>query len=990
MRSSIAERLEPRTFFSVSYTASVIGNSVPQANLFAGSDSFSRSHVQEDVDGMWVSPDGTVFTTSSGDENHVESGVYKNGNFLGALQATQGYGRGNGLAITGNSNYVYLAQQQAYDPQVQSNASGLPYYPPSGTTWFVVHRYANTSPYGGAGFAGGYGFDGAMLLVNTNGAMVDGLAADDGHLFMSDPSTNQIKVYDANTMTFITSWSLPRAGATPGAMTTDASGNLWVIEKGDASNPAQILRYSASGQLQLTITISAEMNPVALSMDPSGRLLVADDGPDQNIKIYDPGNLNGSPTAFAGTFGIQGGAYAGTGAAIGTAGPLRFDMPTGIGADAAGNLYVSFNGQGPKTGDPNFNDQGLGAQIESYTPAGSLNWASDGLEFVTTAAADPSSPSDVYTSLHHYTINYNQTSGQDWVLDGYTYDAAKYPDDFRLNADNTDRGSPVIREIDGQKFMFLTDMYSNELAIYRFDPATDGEVAIPSGFIAKTHINASWIPNEPASGEWIWRDSNGNGNFDPGEFTQAPGGGDAPWSFGWTVDNNGNIYQALMGTAGIREFQFQGLDAQGNPIYDYAHITTIPTPAPFTDLERIQYDSTTDTMYLAGYTAAQPSDTWGAFKVIAKYDNWSSGSPELEWTITPPYDNSGDSSGLIPKSMAVSGNDVFVSFFQWGGPAEIMAYDATTGAALGTITPTAAVGGVAGDTDITQGLTATHLSDGRDVLFAEDDRYGRVVMYTVGTAVPPTSTPPDPAPAPSPTPVPPPAGPPVVPPVPVPPAPIPAPPTVPPPPVIVATPAPPVAAPVPDAPVVASLQLTDTDIGSPVIAGAETLSGTTWTVFGGGTGIGSRSDQINLAAESSSQDGAIIAEVTSLSKTSAAAFAGVMFRDSAAASAAFVDVVATARNGVCLQWRSKTGGHTNSIHLGRVPAPGAATPAWLKLVRAGNEFTALYSADGTKWRQVARSQNVALAADALAGLTVSSHEKLKGTSATFSNVSIAA
>src|SRR5258708_38499827 len=102
MRSSIAERLEPRTFFSVSYTASVIGNTVPQANLFAGSDSFSRSHVQEDVDGMWVSPDGTVFTTSSGDENHVESGVYKNGNFLGALQATQGYGRGNGLAIAGN------------------------------------------------------------------------------------------------------------------------------------------------------------------------------------------------------------------------------------------------------------------------------------------------------------------------------------------------------------------------------------------------------------------------------------------------------------------------------------------------------------------------------------------------------------------------------------------------------------------------------------------------------------------------------------------------------------------------------------------------------------------------------------------------------------------------------------------------------------------------------------------------------------------------
>jgi hypothetical protein len=86
------------------------------------------------------------------------------------------------------------------------------------------------------------------------------------------------------------------------------------------------------------------------------------------------------------------------------------------------------------------------------------------------------------------------------------------------------------------------------------------------------------------------------------------------------VDSEGNVWQATQ-TAGIRRFSCQGLDAQGNPIYDFASLASMPMPAPFTRLERIYYFPATDTMYLAGSTADHPHHDG-----LWKTHNWSSGA----------------------------------------------------------------------------------------------------------------------------------------------------------------------------------------------------------------------------------------------------------------------------------------------------------------------------------------------------------------------------
>jgi hypothetical protein len=53
---------------------------------------------------------------------------------------------------------------------------------------------------------------------------------------------------------------------------------------------------------------------------------------------------------------------------------------------------------------------------------------------------------------------------------------------------------------------------------------------IPSGLFAGRRIrnDQGWPPHQPHEGEWIWRDRDGNGAFDPDEYDRN-NGRDAPW-----------------------------------------------------------------------------------------------------------------------------------------------------------------------------------------------------------------------------------------------------------------------------------------------------------------------------------------------------------------------------------------------------------------------------------------------------------------------------
>ena len=669
-----------------------------------------------DARGMYVTPDGTVYTNAFWEEGGKEAGIYKNGDVLGQLEATHGWGRMGGYAVTANSKYVYATMRQ--DDEVSPEAG----YPPKGTTWYGVRRYNRDGT--SAPFATGDGYDSSMLIVEslTHGtADVRGVAADEDRLYVSDDYNGEIKVYDAETMVPIAGWPVNR----PRQLAVDDDGSLWVVQGAGETGASRILHYSRDGT-RLHQRITDVSKPAALALDGEGRLLVADNGPEQRVKIYDV--LEEGAPKVVGYLGKRGGLFGGT---PGKVEPLKFNGLIGVGGDAEGNLYVGYNGVGPNR-DPE--KTGTGLVLQSYSADQALEWELLGLQFVDNADADPASDGrDVYTKDEHFEMDFGEPSGRQWSYVGHTVDRFRYPEDPRLNLGETQASAPLFRRIGGEPFLFVTDMYSHFLQVYRFDPETAGEVAIPSGLFARAHQDGAWPPHQPAEGEWIWRDGDGDGAFGPTEY-EVPGRGDTPEeSWGWWVDDAGDVWQAGQGSAGIRHFPLQGLDRHGNPIYTHASMRSFPVPEPFSvrdgGLQRIEYDSKNDVMYLAGYTAEHPFSAWGQVgKVVARYDEWSRGNRAPRWQSVLAYEDTTEPVGEWPKAMSVAGDKLFVAYLK---TAEVHIYDTETGDRQGIMGPGPNVGSDSGWIDIPYGVRAYRRSDGEYLIFAEEDAFAKVIMYSL-------------------------------------------------------------------------------------------------------------------------------------------------------------------------------------------------------------------------------------------------------------------
>ncbi len=176
---------------------------------------------------------------------------------------------------------------------------------------------------------------------------------------------------------------------------------------------------------------------------------------------------------------------------------------------------------------------------------------------------------------------------------------------------------------------------------------------------------------------------------------------------------------------------------------------------------------------------------------------------------------------------------------------------------------------------------------------------------------------------------------------------------------------------------------TDSDIGSPSLAGSATFSNNTFTIKGSGADIYGTSDQFNYAYVSTNGDMTVTAHVASQTNTNGWAKSGVMIRETTAANAAYVGIYVTPSNGVDMQYRSATG--VSATDLAR--ASGIVAPYWVRLVRSGNTFTGYRSADGVTWTQVG-SISVSMASSVNPGLAVCSHTTTALSSATFDNVSV--
>jgi hypothetical protein len=161
------------------------------------------------------------------------------------------------------------------------------------------------------------------------------------------------------------------------------------------------------------------------------------------------------------------------------------------------------------------------------------------------------------------------------------------------------------------------------------------------------------------------------------------------------------------------------------------------------------------------------------------------------------------------------------------------------------------------------------------------------------------------------------------------------------------------------------------DIGSPAPPGSQWVDPitSTWTISAGGADITGTSDQFRFVSQPMTGNGSVVAYVASQSATSVAAKAGLMFRTSMDPAAPNFAVVVSPGQGIKVQVRKTQGGST-----GKLANPAGTTPAWLKITRSGNTFTAYTSADGVTWTLIPGSAiNLSMPAGLLAGLAVTSH-----------------
>lgn len=678
---------------SGTYTTSWAGNT------FAPTTANPNNFMQGWANSMFVDTDGTIYANSFWDEGAKELGIYKNGQCIGIIPNQHNHADGG--SITANATYVWASIYGGGD----------------------VRRFLKSD----------YSVSGADIPVvddlGLGNKHIRGLAASSTELFASSFSESKIKVYNASTSALLRNWTVPN----PGPLALDASGNVWVLSYTTNSyGPGNTIRcFSTTGALLKTITLASGVEGKSIAINKTNNeLYVTDIGPNMQIHIY--GSINGTPTLVQ-SFGTQGGILSGT---KGLVANFKFNVPSLVGIDGSGNLVIWSTGNNSdkiKTIDAN----GLGTHLESYTRAGSKNWEILGLHFVDMGTFDPASDGlDFYSKHEHITMDYSKPDGQQWTYKGFTVNRDAYPNDIRLQqTDNSHYASTTIaRRVQGKLFLYMTTMNAGGYEVFRFDQANQGEIAIPAATLSQ------WAN--------LWIDNNGNGIEDTGENATALNSPVSQESHAQCVDKNGTIWMADK-TSGIRNYPVQSINSSGVPVYSTTYAQLVATPAPFTQIFRMDYDLETDAMYLSGYTQQKPNsdNDWGkAGRVLAKYPNWSTGNRTAAYTIDIPWQANivGQSGSFSSISMIVEGDYIFVVGVLSRG--KVWVYNTSSGALAGTMIPGSNVGGEAltGWCDLRYSVDAFKRLNGEYLVTVEEDGWEKVLIYRwtpgSGTATTPTVT----------------------------------------------------------------------------------------------------------------------------------------------------------------------------------------------------------------------------------------------------------
>ena len=692
-------------------------------------------HIMHWMEYLAVRPDGMTATVTGWDEGGSNVTVFSpDGNIksIPVGSGTGGWGRNSMIGVALDNQYTYqlLSQNGCDGGNTSNNINGLPQYPKCGDayTWKTVRRY-NISNGGPAAFAKGYGYMGDMLIVHSGPGELKGIAILNNELFVSDESGDSVKVYNKTTMDSKPLRKFKFEGGI-GQLSPDNLGGMWMLQP----KTKQIIRFDiiTGNLLGQKITFSDDVVPTTFFVDTvANRILVADNGINQNIRIYT--DIAGSPT-FSATFGNQYGLFSGV---AGKYEPLKLFDIKGVGADANGNIYVANSAPGG------------GAILQAYKADGALMWDKKGLVFTSTACADPLHIEDVFSVDKRVKMDYSKVeSGTEWSFEAYTLNRFKYPDDPRIHGGFYT--SSWIKYINGQKFLFATDMYASQLAGFRFSPGTDGEIAIPCLLmnVGGWDVNSSYPIRLGSEKDFIWMDKNGDGSIQNDEFSYKSGF-DNPYSMAIWVDEEGNIWKGIR-EKGVRYIPLKEVNSFGVPIYDFtdSKILDIANGEIGTNgVKRLVYNHESDELYIAGFSKKSPdikldgsgTDTWWSMgSTVCKYKNvldTLQKNPSVnfknvqpDWRIFIPFAAGGEAgSENNAKSFNIGGDYMFIAVARNGN---INAYKRSNGEYLGQIKPGAEINRESGWTDIDYSINITKTPD-EYLIFNEENAFAKVVMYRV-------------------------------------------------------------------------------------------------------------------------------------------------------------------------------------------------------------------------------------------------------------------
>jgi hypothetical protein len=232
------------------------------------------------------------------------------------------------------------------------------------------------------------------------------------------------------------------------------------------------------------------------------------------------------------------------------------------------------------------------------------------------------------------------------------------------------------------------------------------------------------------NGLYIWTDANGDGIQQSSEVVY-PGTYVNPLNALY-IDTNGTLWS----TNGATVIKFPcTVSSGGVPQYSYStHVSTnfsalgTLSNDHLTAGNRMEYDASSDTMYILGFSTNYPStaSVSGAGSVVMCYTTWSS-TPVLAWeSVLPIVTTGNDQTSFVIEAMAGAGKYLFLQFEQGE---ETLVLSKATGAQVGTMYPDPTVIGAFGWCDYTHSVSAFERSNGEYIITLEDDVYNKAIMY---------------------------------------------------------------------------------------------------------------------------------------------------------------------------------------------------------------------------------------------------------------------